>query len=180
MSNSVAAKRYALALFELAKEQDQLQLVEEELRIVKSVFQDNKELLPFLQSPKQTIGAKKQLLETAFVGTSKHVVNTMLLLVERHREAEITEVADAYIELANEERGIADAVVTTIRPLTEAEAAQISEQFAKKVGKTSLRIENIVDPSLLGGVKIRIGNRVFDGSLRGKLDRLENQLKAAQ
>jgi F-type H+-transporting ATPase subunit delta len=66
--------------------------------------------------------------------------------------------------------------VYSTRPLTEAEQQALSATFAAKVGKQSLRIENIVDTNLLGGIKLRIGNRIFDGSLRGKLERLERQL----
>ena len=60
--------------------------------------------------------------------------------------------------------------------LTEEETKAISTTFAKKLGKKDLRIENIVDSNLLGGIKLRIGNRIYDGSLQGKLERLERQL----
>ncbi|WP_100332471.1 F0F1 ATP synthase subunit delta [Bacillus xiapuensis] len=176
MSNSAVAKRYALALFEVAKEQNQVEAIEEELRAVKYVLADNEDLLPLLESPKLTIGQKKALLQSAFAQISPYTLNTLMLLTERHREGEIAEVADAYIELANEARGVAEATVISVRPLTEAEEATISAQFAKKVGKQSLKITNVVDTGLLGGLKVRIGNRIFDGSLRGKLDRLQKQL----
>ena len=62
------------------------------------------------------------------------------------------------------------------RALTETEYEALSSTFAAKVGKKSLRIENIVDSNLLGGIKVQIGNRIYDGSLQGKLERLEHQL----
>lgn len=99
-----------------------------------------------------------------------------MLLVDRHRENEIIDVANEFSELANEERGVEAANVFSVRPLTEDERTALSVSFAKKIGKKSLQIENIVDSDLLGGIKIRIGNRIFDGSLRGKLDRLERTL----
>ena len=99
-----------------------------------------------------------------------------MLLIERHREDEISDVADHFVNMANDARGIAEAKVYSIRPLTDAECEALSSSFAVKVGKKSLRIDNIVDTNLLGGIKLRIGNRIFDGSLRGKLDRLERQL----
>lgn len=100
-----------------------------------------------------------------------------MILIDRHREDYIAEMADHFIELANDERGIAEAKVYSVRPLTEAESEALSSVFASKVGKQSLRIENIVDSNLLGGIKLRIGNRIFDGSLRGKLERMERQLQ---
>ncbi|OMP66592.1 F0F1 ATP synthase subunit delta [Domibacillus epiphyticus] len=176
MSKSGAAKRYAIALFELAKEQNKLAEIEQELRVVKQVFSENKELLTILKSPKLSIANKQALIQNAFSTASAPVVNTLKLLVQRHRTNEVQAVCDAYIELANEDRSTADALVYSVRPLTPAEETAVSSAFSRKVGKQTLNIENIVDSQLLGGLKVRIGNRIFDGSLRGKLNRLEKQL----
>ncbi|OKL37583.1 F0F1 ATP synthase subunit delta [Domibacillus mangrovi] len=176
MSKSGAEKRYAIALFELAKEQHQVAEIEEELRVVKQVFSENKELQTILKSPKLSIANKQALIQSAFAKASAPVVNTLKLLVQRHRNDEITSVCNEYIELANEERGTADAFVHSIRPLSPIEETAVISAFSRKVGKQTLNIENIVDPDLLGGLKVRIGNRIFDGSLRGKLNRLEKQL----
>ena len=73
-------------------------------------------------------------------------------------------------------QGVAEAKVYSTRELTEDERARISTVFSKNVGKQSLRIENIVDPSLLGGIRIQIGNRIYDSSLSTKLDRLKRNL----
>jgi F-type H+-transporting ATPase subunit delta len=172
----MVAKRYALALFQIAKEQQLLGVVEEELRVVKEVFVYNTDLKALLKSSKLTIDKKKEILTTAFTSVNPYVLNTLMILIDRHREDEIIEVANQFLELANEEKGIADAQVISTRELSEAEREAISATFGAKVGKKSLRIENIVDSELLGGVKLRIGNRIYDGSLRGKLDRLERKL----
>ncbi|MCQ6279890.1 F0F1 ATP synthase subunit delta [Bacillus sp. EB600] len=176
MMGSIVAKRYALALFQLVQEQQLLDTVEEELRVVKEVFFVNEDLRAVLQSPKVSREKKKAILTNAFSSVNKYVLNTLLLLVDRHRENDITDVANEFSELANEERGIEAADIYSVRPLTDDERTGLSVSFAEKVGKKSLQIENIVDSNLLGGIKVRIGNRIFDGSLRGKLDRLERTL----
>ncbi|MDQ1000197.1 F-type H+-transporting ATPase subunit delta [Neobacillus niacini] len=176
MSNSMVAKRYALALFQIAKEQQLLEVVEEELRVVKEVMVYNNDLKAVLKSLKLTLDKKKEIVRGAFSNVNPYVLNTLLILIDRHREDEIVEVANQFFELANDEKGVAEAEVFSTRELTEAEREAISTTFAAKVGKKSLRIENIVDSELLGGVKLRIGNRIYDGSLRGKLDRLERKL----
>lgn len=176
MMGSMAAKRYALALFQIVKEQKLLERVEEELRVVKEVFYVNEDLKVVLQSPKISKEKKKEILTESFGSLNKYVLNTLLLLVDRHRAGEVISVADEFVSLANETKGIEAADVYTIRPITDEEREALSVSFAEKVGKKSLQIENIVDSNLLGGVKIRIGNRIFDGSLRGKLDRLERKL----
>ncbi|WP_210364419.1 F0F1 ATP synthase subunit delta [Bacillus sp. REN3] len=176
MSNSTVAKRYALALFQIASEKQVLAQVEGELRTVKEVVSNNPDLTAFLKSPKLPNEKKKEVLKQAFASASTYVLNTLMILVDRHREDQISEVADQFIALANEARGIAEAKVYSVQPLSAEQAEAISAAFAPQVGKQTLQIENIVDSNLLGGVKLRIGNRIFDGSLRGKLDRLERKL----
>ncbi|MDN3018077.1 F0F1 ATP synthase subunit delta [Paenibacillus sp. BSR1-1] len=176
MSNSMVAKRYASALFQISKEQQILSNVEEELRVVREVLDYNADLKAVLKSSKLTNENKKEIIRNAFSTVNAYVLNTLMILIDRHREDEIVEVVNQFIELANEEMGIAEAKVYSIRPLTEAEREAVSTTFAEKIGKKSLRIENIVDSDLLGGIKLRIGNRIYDGSLRGKLNRLERKL----
>jgi F-type H+-transporting ATPase subunit delta len=176
MSNSTVAKRYALALFQIASEKQVLAEVEQELRTVKEVVKNNPELTVFLKSPKLSNEKKKEVLNQAFGSASTYVRNTLMILVDRHREDQIAEVADEFINLANDAKGIAEARVYSVQPLSAEQAEAISAAFAPQVGKQTLHIENIVDSNLLGGVKLRIGNRIFDGSLRGKLDRLERKL----
>lgn len=176
MSNSMVAKRYALALLKIAKETDSLGVIEEELRVVKEVVQYNPELKAILNSSKLSIEKKKEILKTAFASVNVNVLNTLLILIDRHREDQIIDLADEFLELANEEMGVAEAEVYSTRALTDAEREAISSVFAAKIGKKSLKIENIVDSNLLGGIRLRIGNRIYDGSLRGKLDRLERKL----
>ncbi|AIM16406.1 MULTISPECIES: F0F1 ATP synthase subunit delta [Neobacillus] len=176
MSNSMVAKRYASALLQIAKEQQLLGVIEEELRVVKEVIQYTPELRAVLKSSRLTIEKKKEVVKQAFATVNPYVLNTLLLLIDRHRTNEIVEVANQFIELANEEMGIAEAKVYSTRALTDEEREALSAVFAAKVGKSSLKIENIVDSDLLGGLKLRIGNRIYDGSLRGKLERLERKL----
>ncbi|MCH1625139.1 F0F1 ATP synthase subunit delta [Fredinandcohnia quinoae] len=178
MSKGIVAKRYAVALFQLAKEQHALDQFEGELRTVKQVFAENEDFLTVLSNPKLSIDRKKLIVKEAFTSFSQTTLNTLCLLLDRHREELILDVADEFIELANNERGIAEAKVFSIRPLSEDEKAGLSSVFAAKVGKASLKIENVVDKSLIGGVKLRIGNQIFDGSVKGKLERLERELIA--
>jgi F-type H+-transporting ATPase subunit delta len=176
MSQTTVAKRYALALFQIAEEQQAIEQMEEELRVVKQVFVENKDLTAVLKSPKLSLDKKKELLKEAFASLSTYVLNTLMLLIDRHREGEIVAVADAFIHLANEKHGVAEATVYSVRELTEDEKDALSKAFAHKVGKQSLKIKTIIDKELLGGVKLQIGNRIFDGTIRGKLEDIGRQL----
>lgn len=174
------AKRYAVALFELGKEQNSLPTLEEEMKVLKQVFEANKELLGLLENPKVDKVAKKALVTETFQSFSLTVQNTLHLIVERHRQEIIPVMAAYVLKLSNEARNEKEALVYSTRLLTEDEKTAISEVFSKKVNANKLHIENIVDDSILGGVKIRIGNTIFDGTLSGKLERIRRQLTASR
>jgi F-type H+-transporting ATPase subunit delta len=176
MSKNGVAKRYARALFELAKEHNQFEQFEVELAEVKKVFQDNKQLAVVLSNPKIRKDSKKQIIREAFASASPFILNTLQLLIDRQRQGIIIDMIDEYKALSNDARNVADATVYSVRALSQEEQATLSSVFAAKVGRASLNISNIVDSSLIGGVKIRIGNRIFDGSVSGKLERLGRQL----
>lgn len=180
MSQNAVAGRYAVALYNLAKEHNELELLEQELKVVEKVVAENPQFLTILKHPKVVKETKKALVKEVFQNASQTLINTMLLLIDRKREELLPEIAEQYFLLANESRGIADAKVYSVRPLTADEEKALSEVFAKKIGKSELRIQNIVDNTLIGGVKLRIGNTIYDGSVKGKLERIERQLLTAQ
>lgn len=176
MSQQIIAKRYAIALFELANEKNMLEQVEAELQEVKLALQENETFFSLLGNPKISLNKKKEIFSAAFSGVSTIVLHTIYLLVDRKREDILLDVIAYFQEISNEARGIAEAKVYTVRPLTDEEEQALSEVFAKRIGKDKLHIQNIVDKSLLGGVKIRIGNKIYDGSVKRKLERIERQI----
>lgn len=173
---SQVSERYALALFQSAKQHEVMALVEADLREVKKAFVENPELQDLISSPNLTSENKRDVMTQLFGQANVFVMNTLLLMGERKRLNEIVGLVDAYIRLSNEEQGIADAKVYSVRPLSEEERTSVSSVFAKKVGKQALRIENIIDPSLIGGMRIQIGNQIYDSSISSKLERLQRQL----
>lgn len=176
MSKSTAANRYALALFQLAQKHDQLASVEEDLREVQAVFKENGDLQALLALPKLSLDRKKEIVRELFGQANPLVVNMLQVLLDRKRINETVAVITEFTALTNDAKGIADAKVFSTRPLTDEERSSISTAFAHKVGKQSLRIENEIDPSLIGGIRLQIGNRIFDSSISAKLDRLKKQL----
>ncbi|MFC4024969.1 F0F1 ATP synthase subunit delta [Oceanobacillus longus] len=179
MSEQVVAKRYADALFQLGKEKNTQEQFVKEFRVVREVFNNNKQLVPFLKHPKVNNEKKKQFIQEVFQGLHTDVVNTIKLLVERHRTAAIPSIIDHFIQLVNDAKGIADATVYSVRELTEVERTQLQVSFAKRMGKTAINLENVVDPSIVGGIKIRVGNTIYDGTVRGKLDRISRKIVSA-
>lgn len=111
-----------------------------------------------------------------FAGATTEVVHTVQLLVEKKRVNELKLIANAYAELAAQAQGTADATVFSTRELSTEESTNISTVFAKLVGKQSLNITNEIDPSLLGGIRVQIGNHIYDSSVANKLERLKREL----
>ncbi|NNV07719.1 F0F1 ATP synthase subunit delta [Geobacillus sp. C56-T2] len=176
MNNETIAKRYASALFQIALERGQLDRMEEDIRAVRQALAENGEFLSLLSHPKLSLEKKKAFIREVFAGVSTPVQNTLLLLLERHRFGLVPELAKQFLALVDDARGIAKAVAYSARPLTDEELRALSDVFAQKVGKQTLEIENIIDPELIGGVKLRIGNRIYDGSVSGQLERIRRQL----
>lgn len=176
MSNSIVANRYALALFKAAQAKGEVEAVQQQLLEIKKIFVESAELKVLLETPRLSNTKKKELLSQLLNGANQLILNTVYVLLDKKRMDEIINLVDEYIIVANDAAGIADAKVYSTQALTADEEASISTAFAAKVGKQSLRIENIIDESLIGGVRVQIGNRIFDSSLSGKLNRLKKDL----
>ncbi|WP_085994046.1 F0F1 ATP synthase subunit delta [Oceanobacillus senegalensis] len=179
MSEAVVAKRYAEALFELGQEKLTLDKFVEEFNVVQHIFQTNEPLIKFLTHPAINNAKKKELIDKAFKGFQKDVVNTVKLLVERHHTVNIPSIIDQLNQLVHDAKGIAEATVYSVRELSDDEKLKIKESFVKRLNKEEIRIRNIVDPTLVGGIKIRVGNTIYDGSISGKLRRFERNIGTA-
>lgn len=176
MSNTVAAKRYAIALFQLAKEKNLLEGLESEARIIGEVFKDEQEAFLIFSNPSLSTIKKQEFINTCLPNLSVEMKNLLMILVERKRESGLLEIIEIFLKLVIAEKDLEDALVYTAKPLTESEENEISAVFSKKVGKKALRIKNIVQPEMLGGLKIRMGNQIFDGSVSGQLSRLHRHI----
>ncbi|GAA0366615.1 F0F1 ATP synthase subunit delta [Bacillus horti] len=173
---SAVGRRYAKALYELARDKNQLDTIEEELQKIEQVFAENPLFLKFLHSPQIARETKIEQLTTIFKDQiSATMLQFITLLIERNREDEIESVFEYYVYFANRERGLADAYVTSTKPLTDDEKQGLVDHFSKKLNK-KIRITNHVDSSILGGVIVKIGDSLYDGSVSGKLHRFKRRV----
>lgn len=176
---TVVAKRYAKALFQLALEQGLVAETENQLKLVVAVVESDAQIRAFLTAPNITLATKLQTLNNAFSGKASPIVlNTISLLLERGREDSFASVLDAYLQVAGKALGRADAYVTSAKALSDSEQQKLADKFGALLG-TTIRVTNTVNKDLLGGVTVRIGDTLYDGSLRTKLDRLEKSLLTA-
>ncbi len=176
MSQTIAANRYAKALFELAKEKNVVSETVADLRQAKIVFTESKDLFNLLENPKFSADKKNELVSTIFADAQPIVVDALKVLLDKKRINEAVSVFEAFIRIANDAAGIEDAIVLSTETLTEEQIQRISSTFAKKVGKNSLNITNEIDPSLIGGIKLIIGNQIYDNSIVSKMNGLRREL----
>lgn len=173
---SQVAKRYAEALFQLAQEKQILAEVGADLKELVTVLKDNKELLTLLSAPKLSADRKKAIIAEIFSNAQPAVLNTLQLLIDKKRLSDVQVVAEEFQTLASSALGVTDATVYSTRPLTQEEDAEISSAFAQLVGKGKLNITNVIEPALLGGIRVQIGNYIYDSTVAAKLEGLKRTL----
>jgi len=168
--------RYARALFEAARDKQQVVEVADGLKLAVSALGANDDFRLIWEHPSIAAADKKAMVQEAFEGkVPELVLNTILLMVDKGRESIMAALLASYNEIADEATGQAEAIVYSPAALTAEEAGQVAATFGAITGK-KIRVENIVKPGLLGGLQVRIGDKLYDGSLAGKLQRLEKTL----
>jgi len=175
------ARRYAKAVFALAKEQNRAEPVGRELDDAVGVFEENRDLREFLARPWTPPARKREMVAAVAVRLelSKLVRDFVVLLAMRGRVDHLREIGEAYAGLVDADRGRVRARVRTVVPLTAAERKALGARIRQAVGGAEVVIEEVVDKSLLGGFIAEVGSLVLDGSLDGQLARVRERLATA-
>jgi F-type H+-transporting ATPase subunit delta len=170
------ARNYATALFDLAEREGTLEQYADAIDWVARLLDENADFRTFLETPRVPAAEKKKVLRRTFGDVlPPHVLNFLLLTIDKRRQRLLREIARAYHELVDERLNRVRVEVTVARPQEKQVEARLTDALSKLLGKTavpSLRVR----PEILGGVVVRAGDRIFDGSLRRRLDRLRRQL----
>lgn len=172
---------YGDALFELALEEKNLSAMLEEVQAVKMVFQENEELSRLLDHPQIDKNEKIKLVENIFKGRcSEHMTGFLVLVVEKGRQKDLISIFDYFIHKAKEYEGIGTAHVSSAVPLTEEQKEAIKARLLTLTKYNSFEMEYQVKPELLGGLVIRIEDRVIDSSIRTQLFEMKKTLTKIQ
>lgn len=175
-----AGQRYAQSLFELTIEGGQLTKVESDLKTLKAMYADSADLRRLIASPAFSAQDKaKGLAALAKKAGFQPLTSKFLGLVATNgRAGDLMGAITAFSEMSAKHRGVVSAEVISATVLTAAQLKGVQTTLASALGKTP-ELSTRVDPSILGGVKVRVGSRLFDASLRSKLDSLKFALKRA-
>jgi len=173
---SVIAKRYAQGLFAVAKENNLLEDVKLELGRTSSELAKNKDLIKVLTHPKIRLSEKRTILNKLLGdGVSRVSQSFFNLLLEKKRLGIIFFISSEFSSLLDTYQGVIRAEAKTAVPLKEEEKVKLKEELEKRLSKKTL-LKTVVDKELLGGVWIKTGDRVIDGSVKGYLKRLREEL----
>lgn len=177
MSVGILGKRYARALLQLATESDAVERIGKDLREFANMWESQRELRAVFENPGVAQKSRQAILRDlgAQAGIHEHVLHVLLLLSDRSRLRHIEEIADAYEALAEARSGRLRAEVTTATPLPASYYTELERVLREVTGKQVV-LGHKVDPSLIAGVVTRIGDQVFDGSVKSRLTELKQEL----
>lgn len=175
MLNGALARRYAQALFEIVP--DSLDQTETELRELVELIRDNKEVAHILYYPHISLSDKKSTLDKLILNQFSEVVRRFIfLLIDRRRQMLLPLVLREFTKFADEARNIIEAKVETVTSLTSEQKKQLTKTLGRMTGK-NIRLINHIQPELIGGVRVQVGDRVIDGSVAFALQKMRGELR---
>ena len=169
---------YGDALFELALEQNNLDAMAEQVDMLAQAFAENPELLKLLTHPKISKEEKVSVIENIFKGRfSDDIVGFLVIITEKDRGAEIEGILNYFKAKVREYKKIGVARVTSAVELSAEQKKRVEEKLLQLTSYESFEVDYSIDASLIGGMVIRIGDRVVDSSIRTKLDTMTKNLR---
>ena len=172
------AQVYARSLFEVAKEHDKLDVVREQLGEIADAIAENHDLQVFFFSPYFSTDEKVDGLHRALADPDESVVNFLELLIEKHRMPALFRIRREFDALWEEENRLLPVQVTSAIELDESTVRQIGDAIGEQTGRR-IELTSEVDPGILGGIVLRVGNSILDASIRNRLEKLRKQVVKA-
>ena len=172
----LVSKIYGDALWQAAREKNKVDEIFEEAKALGQVFESHRDLVHLLDHPQVVKEEKLQITRNVFRGKiSDEMMGFLAAIVDKGRQNDILAILDYFIKQVKEEKGIGMAQVTSAVELTEAQKEQVKGKLLATTRYVEFEMNYIVDPSLIGGMVIRIGDRVVDSSIRTHLYELKKQ-----
>lgn len=175
------SKTYGDALFELAVEEDKIDALLEEIEQLQKVLSENDEFGRLMNHPKIIKEEKIQVAKNVFEGRmSDELLGFLIIIISKDRYRDIDAILDYFIAEVKKYKGIGIATVTTAVPLREEQCKKIERRLLDTTSYTTMEMNYMLDKSLIGGMVIRIGDRVVDSSIKTKLSELQKELLKVQ
>jgi F-type H+-transporting ATPase subunit delta len=172
------AEVYARSLFEVAKERDELDVVREQLGQFADALSEERQLAQFFFSPYFSTAEKKDGLEKLIDGADEIFMNFLQALIERHRMPAIFRIRSRYDQMWDDENKLLPVQVTSAIELDEKTIRSIGDRIGEQTG-LKVELSSDIDPDILGGIVLRVGNFILDASIRNRLNQLRKQVAQA-
>jgi len=173
-----AARVYAEALFEVGRDKGKLDVLQQQLAQFADEVDRNRELQVFFFSPYLSTAEKQEGIERAISGAEPELVNFLELLVDKHRMTEVFRIRRELDELWKQENRRLDVTVTSAVELDPAVVEKIGQEVERQTGE-KVDLSSRVDPEILGGIVLQVGNMVLDASIRSRLEKLRKSVAQA-
>lgn len=174
MRPSATARRYAEAAYDVARQDGQVGAWLDGLKVAARVMHDS-DAASFFKNPETGLDETLLTIDHMFGSMQPHLVNLLRIVATRHRLHLIPAILREFVDLDRAANGIVEAQVTVARPVEEAERESIGRHLGTLTGKT-VEIQTRIDPSILGGIVVRIGDKLIDASVAGRLQRLRQEM----
>ena len=178
MSKSVLANKIGYSLFEVAKENNSLKEVSYELNEVAKVINENSDFVTLMNNPNLEKIKKINLIDASFAGVNKNVVNVVKILAGNLQISLINFVLEQYTELFNKYSRNVVVKAESASPLTEEQLENLKEKIKNELQLENVEINNFVDASLLGGLKLTYNNKVVDATIKAKLNAIKSKISS--
>jgi F-type H+-transporting ATPase subunit delta len=169
------AQVYARSLFEVAREQGKLDLIREQLGQLVDAFDANRQLSVFFFSPYFSTAEKQQALGVVLVDADQILLNFLVLLIENHRMPVIFRIRADYERLWEQENRMLPVEVTSAVELDPATTEDLGRTIGERTGR-KVQLAARVDPDIIGGIVVRVGNSILDASIRNRLEQLRRHV----
>ncbi|MHC5268156.1 ATP synthase F1 subunit delta [Enterococcus sp. LJL98] len=169
-------RRYGRALFELAEEEQILDNVFQDVVKLGERYQATPELEGILSNPKVPLVEKEALLGTLLQGMEEILQQTVFVVMSNHRLTELQIILKSFEEAYYEEKSILKATATTVVPLTVQQKEQLAKKLQKQFHYKEVELDEVIDPSILGGVILETHNQIMDGSVKKRLESIRRAL----
>ena len=172
------AEVYGRSLFAVAQEHDKLDVIREQLGQFAEALQDNRDLAIFFFSPYFSTPEKKDGLEKTLEDADETLINFLELLIEKHRMPVLFRIRATYDAMWEEENKLLPVSITSAVELDEGTVKELGDRIAEQTGR-KVELSSQVEPDILGGIVVQVGNSVLDASVRNRLEQLRKQVVKA-
>lgn len=169
------SSHYGLALYSLAVDLDKVSEYQLEVKELSRIFKENEDFIMVLGSSFLPIEERQEILRKALVGVSDNVMAFIMVIMDNNRINEILDIFDSFNSYCNEYRGVSEGLIYSAFKLDQKVIDQIQTKM-EKIERNKVELKNIIDPTLIGGVKIVIHDHVYDGSIKHHIENMKTDL----